>query len=143
MKPTFRAHSLRIIGAAAYDALVMLGLLMITGAVTLPLNQLLTGDASDGSHLLTRLILLSVLFGYYLYFWTRSGQTVGMKAWRLRLISQDDHPLTLKRLLIREITAIPAYLLVVGVFWQYWDSDELNWHDRASGTRLVYLGKKK
>ncbi|WP_040557465.1 RDD family protein [Reinekea blandensis] len=143
MNPTYRAHTLRAVGAVIYDGLIMLGLLMIAGALALPVNRLLTGDASDGSHPLFQIYLLLVLSGYYLYFWKRSGQTVGMKAWRLKLVAQSDEPMTIRQLLIRQVTAIPAYLLIVGVFWQYWDKDELNWQDRASGTRLIYLGKKK
>lgn len=138
-----RAHSHRIIGSVIYDGLIMLGLLMIAGALALPINNLLTGDPSNGSHPIFQLYLLIVFFGYYLYFWSRSGQTVGMKAWRIKLIPINGDRLTWHQMALRMLAAVPAYsLLCLGAVWQYWDRDQLNWQDRASGTKLVYLGKK-
>lgn len=120
-----------------------MGLLMVAGALALPLNHLITGDAADGSHPVFQIYLIAVFFGYFIYFWKRSGQTVGMKAWRLKLVSLDSTPLTWQQLSVRLLVAVPAYLLLgLGVLWQYWDRDHLNWHDRASRTKLVYLGKK-
>lgn len=139
-----RAHSHRLIGSVIYDGLVIMGILMIAGAMALPVNQWITGDTSDGSYLLYQVYLLVVVLSYFLYFWKKSGQTVGMKAWRIKLISREDSPLTVKQLLLRLVVAIPAYLLLfLGVLWQYWDKDQLNWQDRASKTKIVYLPKKK
>jgi uncharacterized RDD family membrane protein YckC len=139
-----RAHSHRIIGSAFYDLMIVGAILMIAGAMALPINQLITGDASDGSYVLFQLYLVAVTFAYYLYFWKRWGQTVGMKAWRIKIISLTDQNLTWFQLFKRAIAAIPAYLLaLVGVLWQYWDKDQLNWSDRASQTKLVYLPKQK
>ena len=139
-----RAHSHRIIGSAIYDGLVLMGVVMIAGAFFLPLNQFITGDPSDGSHPIFQLYLVLVVVGYFFYFWKKSGQTVGMRAWRIKLVNVNDQSITLKQLTVRLIVAIPSYLLLLaGVLWQYVDSNQLNWQDRASGTKLVHLPKKK
>ena len=38
---------------------------------------------------------LAVIAAYYVLNWTRSGQTLGMRAWRLRAVSDTGKPLEL------------------------------------------------
>lgn len=139
-----RPHIHRLIGSALYDLLIILGLLMIAGFLAVGAYYLMTGEESiPENNLFFQLYLLAVISGYFLYFWKKSGQTVGMKAWRIKLISQYDRQLGFKSLLLRQVTAIPAYgLLFLGVLWQYWDKAGLNWQDRASGTKMIYIPKK-
>ena len=137
------AHIHRIIGSAIYDLLVVMGLLMIAGFIAVGAYHLITGEeAIPANSLVFQLYLLAVISGYFLYFWKRSGQTVGMKAWRIRLVNRKKEAISVKQLLIRQLVAIPAYcLLLLGVIWQYWDKSGLNWHDHASGTKLIYIPK--
>ena len=144
MQKVQRAHALRIIGSALYDGLILLGLLMVAGFLAVVLHKLITNEDAIGQALWFQLYLLVVIAAYFIYFWQRSGQTVGMKAWRIKLINLADQPLTVGRLTVRWITAVPAYCcFLLGVLWQYWDKDQLTWHDRLSHTKLVYLPKAK
>lgn len=140
-----RAHSHRIIGSAVYDALVLMGLLMIAGFIAVGLHYWITDEETiQPNSLPFQLYLLTLVIGYFLYFWRKSGQTVGMKAWRIKLISLEDAPITLKQALLRLLVAMPSFAcFLVGVLWQYIDKDQLNWQDRASQTKLVYLPKTK
>lgn len=137
------AHAHRLIGSAIYDILVVMGLLMIAGFIAVGAYFLTTGEESiPANSLFFQLYLLLVICGYFIYFWKRAGQTVGMKAWRIRLVNQKNEAISMKQLIIRLLVAIPAYcLLFLGVFWQYWDKSGLNWHDHASGTKLIYIPK--
>jgi uncharacterized RDD family membrane protein YckC len=141
--PTAHAH--RIIGSAFYDLLIILGLLMIAGFIAVGIYHFITGkEAIPANNLLFQLYLLSVISGYFLYFWKHSGQTVGMKAWRIKLVNLKNESISVKQLVIRQLVAIPAYcLLFIGVLWQYWDKSRLSWHDHASSTKLIYIPKKK
>lgn len=145
MKSAYRrAHSHRIVGSAVYDGLILLGLIMVAAALALPVNYVITGDAANGSHPLFRLYLVTVVALYFGYFWKKSGQTVGMKAWGIKLVNLREAPLTWRQLAMRLLVAIPAYLLAgIGIVWQYIDHHGLNWQDRASETRLVRLPNKK
>lgn len=119
-----------------------MGVIMIAGAFFLPLNQLITGDPSDGSHPIYQFYLVFVVLFYFFYFWKKSGQTVGMRAWRIKLITQNDQPLTIKQMAVRLLVAVPSFLLLfAGILWQYIDSSQRTWQDRASGTKLVHLPK--
>jgi uncharacterized RDD family membrane protein YckC len=46
-----------------------------------------------------------VTVGFYAYFWTKGGQTIGMKAWRLRVQNSDGSNISLTQALIRMATS--------------------------------------
>lgn len=81
------------------------------------------------------LVAISVLF--YGWFWTHRGQTLGMRAWKIRVVRSDGAPLTwrdaLQRYLAAWLSALPAGL---GYLWGLFDADQLCWHDRLSKTCL-------
>jgi uncharacterized RDD family membrane protein YckC len=138
-----KTPSHRIIGSALYDWLIILGLLMIAGFLAVQLNLLLTGaEAIEPHNRLFQVYLLTVIVGYFFYFWHRSGQTVGMKAWRIRLVALDGGALSVRQMSLRMLGALPAFgLCLLGVLWHYWDKSGLNWHDHISQTKLVYRPK--
>ncbi len=64
---------------------------------------------------------------------------------------QTDHPIA-PTVLVAAIAAASGRFIVaiiswlpagLGFWWQLWDRDKLTWHDRVSGTRLVYYPKPK
>lgn len=113
------ATLLRRIGALIYDALVVTSLLIIAGFIGMVVAKLLlvSGMASvpageDTVWLLTRhplsliytLWLAFVVCGFYTWFWTRAGQTIGMRAWRLRIQNEDGSHIRVTQALIRLAT---------------------------------------
>jgi uncharacterized RDD family membrane protein YckC len=73
---------------------------------------------------------------FFIYFWEKSGQTLGMKAWRLRLQNQDGTRITkltgLKRLL--------PTLLGLGNLTVIFDrKNKLSLQDRLTKTEVVVL----
>jgi uncharacterized RDD family membrane protein YckC len=92
---------------------------------------------------LFRLYLLGVLFAYFSAFWLRSGQTLAMKTWRIRLVNQNGSPLTLKQAALRFILAFLGLLLGgLGFWWALFDRDRQFLHDRIVGTRLIRVQQK-
>jgi uncharacterized RDD family membrane protein YckC len=81
---------------------------------------------------------------FFCVFWTRSGQTLGMLAWRLRVERSDGATLTWRDALLRLAGAcVSLAALGLGYFWIWIDRDRLTWHDRWSGTRVVVVPKRK
>lgn len=72
----------RRFAASIYDGLLLLGLWMVTLLLSLPLNRLL---AQPPGGPLSRALLFIVGLGFFAWFWTRGGQTLGMRAWRLQV----------------------------------------------------------
>lgn len=129
----------RRLGALLYDVLLIVALWMITAlVVNLAFND---GNAATGPGL--QLLLLAEVICFYLYFWHNSGQTIGMRAWRLKLVDSDGQPPTL-RALVKRMSIAPLSLLCAGLgyVWYLVGSRQQTWHDRFSDTYVVLLPKK-
>ena len=84
--------------------------------------------------------LLAIIVAYYLVNWTRSGQTLGMRAWRLRAVNADGKPLNFNSAATRLAWAALAWMPAgLGVLWVWLDGDHLAVQDRLSNTRIVHL----
>jgi uncharacterized RDD family membrane protein YckC len=95
-------------------------------------------DATAGStrHLLQLFIGL-IFAGYFLWCWLRGGQTLAMKAWRIRLVE-----VTPVKALIRFVLALLLVPTLISIAWSLFDRDRQFLHDRLAGTRLTnaYMG---
>ncbi|MFP4560834.1 MAG: RDD family protein [Thiohalorhabdus sp.] len=143
--PESRVSLLRRLGAALYDALICLSLILGAGILFTLLmggtTENLRGPGPAGRALLFTLWVLLPL-GYFLISWTRGGQTIGMRAWRIRLVTEAGEPVPPDRALLRFLIALPAWLAVgLGVLWSLVDPQRRTWHGRLSGTRLQRLPK--
>lgn len=90
-------------------------------------------DASAGGmrHLLQ--LFIGLFFAaYFLWSWLRGGQTLAMKAWRIRLIG-----VTPGRALVRLILAAILVPTGISVLWALFDRDRQFLHDRLAGSRLT------
>ena len=89
-------------------------------------------DATSGwlRHAL-QLFIAAVFAAYFLWCWLRGGQTLAMKAWRIRLVgrhaAQGAPALRLAR----------CFCSRVSIVWALIDRDRQFLHDRLAGTRLV------
>jgi len=130
----------RRLAALVYD-LMLLGavLFMLTLAVFL----LRGGRAVPPGTLWFQLCLAAAIVSFFTWFWVHGGQTLGMRAWRLRLVRADGGAVDWRSALVRfaagVLAALPAGL---GLWWAAFDRERRAWHDRLSGTRLVYEPRK-
>jgi uncharacterized RDD family membrane protein YckC len=77
----------RRLAALFYDLLLVIALAFAATFALLPLThgEAILASTQGALGLLYRALLLLVAFGYFGGSWTRSGQTLGMKAWRIEL----------------------------------------------------------
>jgi uncharacterized RDD family membrane protein YckC len=98
-------------------------------------------DASGGAAALAVIGYILVLvwtFGYLIYFWTTSGQTIGKKVMGLKVIAVDGGELTIGKAIVRVIGyAISAIVIYLGFLWVIWDPNKQGWHDKIAGTYVV------
>lgn len=120
--------------AGVYDWLLVIAIMMV---ISVPLVALRNDAVAPGDNLY-RVVLFVVAAAFFAGFWSRGGQTLGMRAWRLRLINTDGSDVTLRTALLRYayawVSLLPAGL---GFWWALIARDTRTWHDRWSGTRLV------
>jgi uncharacterized RDD family membrane protein YckC len=77
-----------------------------------------------------QVFILAVLAGYFLWCWLRGGQTLAMRAWKIRLVDVTPGK-AIARFLIAAAT------LPLSVVWALFDRDRQFLHDRLAGTRLI------
>ncbi|MBL8250775.1 MAG: RDD family protein [Candidatus Competibacter sp.] len=154
----------RRLAAIVYDSLLLAGVLFAATALALGLTVAVLGGESvrlhhplQGSPWLSTYLLL-VCFFFFGGFWVYGGQTLGMRAWRLRVQRRDGRGIGWWQALLRFLSAgiwpvpIAAYLdraLGVGVglslvagFGGLALALALRLPDRLSETELVVLPKK-
>lgn len=133
---------LRRLAAILYDALLVTALLFLA---TIPFVAARGGEPVEiGDNLLYRAVLAFVVYAFFVGFWSRSGRTLGMQSWGLQLQTADDKVPGFGEASIRFFAALLSWAPAgLGFLWQLWDKDKLAWHDRISGTRLVYYPKPK
>jgi uncharacterized RDD family membrane protein YckC len=126
---------LRRLSALAYDCVLLVGLLFAATLAILPLRG---GEAFRPHDPAYFAYLLAVGFLFFGWFWTHGGQTLGMRAWRIRLVAADGTPVSWSQAALRYVCALASLaLLGLGYFWVWIDPHRRGWHDLAAGTRLV------
>lgn len=124
--------------AMLYDLMVLIALWMVTAAIALAVTR----GALDAAHPVYRLVLLAVAAGYLVISWRYSGQTIGMRAWRLRLTGRDGGLPTWSSASLRFAVSIVSLLAGgLGFVWCLIDARKRAWHDIAAGTELVRIAK--
>jgi uncharacterized RDD family membrane protein YckC len=125
----------RRLASAVYEVLLVLALIFIA---TFPFLALV-GDATHGwrRHALQAWVL-AVCGAYFVWFWTRGGQTLPMKTWRIRVVRADGQALGAARALHRYLLAVLGLAaLGLGFAYALVDRDRQFLHDRLAGTALV------
>ncbi len=137
MNPTEYCGLGRRLLAILYDSIVVLALLFIA---TVPV-VLLTGGALEQSLLYRtalRVYELLVAFAFFGGFWLHGGQTIGMRAWRIRVVREDGTAIRWHDAAVRYLVAIASWAVFgFGFLWSLVDAERRTWHDIASKTRLV------
>jgi len=133
---TQRAAGLwRRTAAACYDLLLLAGILMVTGLIVIIVRG---GAAVPGGNPFFRLFLFAQVAVFFIAFWSRGGQTPGMRAWDLRVVTESDAPLAPARAALRFAAALLSLAtLGLGLLWMLLDPQGRAWHDRLSSTRIV------
>jgi uncharacterized RDD family membrane protein YckC len=136
----------RRLAAMLYDSLLLAALWFVATALLLAVTAGRLSDPSRPPWMLyiLQLSLLLVTFLFFAGFWTQGGQTLGMRAWRLKLVSTSGGPISWKQAAGRFAAAIPSVgFLGFGILWMLFDRERCTVHDRLSGTRLVLLAKNR
>jgi uncharacterized RDD family membrane protein YckC len=121
------------------------GLLLAALVILFFVPFLLVPDAWESTlsgKLFKRLYLVSISYVFFVSFWYKGGQTLGMKSWHLRLVDSDGHAVSFKAANIRYASAILSWTLFgLGYLWILVDKNNLALHDKLSKTRIVVLKK--
>ena len=135
----------RRLTAMLYDALLVVALVAVVNALALGVVVRVTAGQQQvlNAHLVQMLTALSIV-GFFSFFWLNGGQTLGMQAWRIKLVDFQGEPPSAGKVLLRCLGAfLSAACLGFGYLWCLVDHNNRYWHDYLSSTELLLLPKRE
>jgi len=119
-----------------YDLLLLIAVLFLATLILLPFQESHLFQPNSWQY---SVYLLLVSFLFYGWFWTKSGQTLGLLAWKLRVADNNGQNISWQQALIRFATAILSWgIFGLGILWVLFNKDRLTWYDIASKSRLYW-----
>ncbi|MGV6851065.1 MAG: RDD family protein [bacterium] len=131
----------RQFGALIYDLFILIAVLAFA---TLPVTMLSSDDYVHSGTIWFQAYLTCIMFFFYGWFWTHGGQTIGMRAWRIRLVSDNTLQDPNWAQALRRFVIAPFAWLIFGIgsLWQFLPINR-SWQDMASDTHIIYDPDKK
>lgn len=125
----------RRLAAFSYDLLLLAALIL---CFTLLVVALRLGEPVPPGSVWFPLCLVTLIATFFCAFWVHGGQTLGMRAWRIRVVREDGGKLTWRRAAARFAAALVGALPAgLGFWWSLGDDAGRAWHDRWTRTRVV------
>ncbi len=136
MKP--RISPFKSLYALLYDLFPLFGIYIITTVTVILVRK---GQDIKPGALWFQLLLLAETMLYFIHSWKKGGQTLGMRAWKIRLPQpgQLSWPQALARF---GVGALSTALLGLGLWWQYIDKQGRSWMHMAGGQALTDDGRR-
>ncbi len=142
------AGLIRRLAALVYDSFLLFAIMLAYAGLVLAIRVGMTGPEAaqtpysglPGVLFLAGLWFCLALF--YCWCWRRSGQTLGMKTWRLQLQQSSGARPTWRQCWLRSLLA-PLSLLAGGIgYWWCLTGSGDALHDLWTSTRVVELPRK-
>jgi len=143
---------LRRFAAMVYDSLLIMSISILYGAIVTGINVAINGAPATGERITWGIFGVVVFIGWLLtigiffcYFWHKTGQTLGMKTWRMKMVNSDDlncpgYPQCIIRCLCAPLSIA---FLGIGYWLMYANPERQTLHDKLSNTRVLLLDKEK
>lgn len=140
----------RRLAALLYDSFILLALSFLYGAFITLVGALAGQHTADYQpmfrHWTFTLGWILTLAIFYIWFWQKSGQTIGMRTWRLKLVDDLEHQRIphWRHCALRALVA-PLVILPAGIgYWYGWiDKKGRCLQDKMSRTDVVLIEQEK
>ena len=135
--------------AIFYDSFLLLAILFMVSAIATIVNNGKAIEPGDAIYPIFVILIFSLSYLYFAWFWIHGGQSLGMKTWRIQLLSCDpeknsNRPIDWKIAAIRFFSAIVSWSVFgLGFLWALFDKKNRCWHDLISKTVLLDLRNRK
>lgn len=122
--------------AMVYDTVISIVFLFAVSALSLALKpDHRPVEPGTLAALMVFIALWASIGAYAVVSWRRGGQTIGMKPWRLQVVTADGGQPTWRALMIRY--SVASLSLGTALLWCLLDGQRRGLHDLAAGTLLV------
>lgn len=140
----------RRLAALLYDSFILLAISFLYGAAATFVGSIAGWHRADYQpmfqHWVFTLGWVLVLAVFYIWFWHKSGQTIGMRTWRLKLVDGRDPTITPNwRLCTLRAVVAPPLIISGGIGYWYGllDKQKRCLHDRCSHTHVIEVAKER
>ncbi len=135
-----KAPLYRQLFAMFYDSLLIISMLFIVTAILIAFHggEAITTQDSPAFPV----FLLMLIFIFYSWFWTKSGQTLGMKVWKIKVIQDNGYLLGWQHSFLRLFFALLS-LTAFGLGYLWNIVFGYTWHDKLSQTSVIDLREPK
>ncbi|GHB79228.1 RDD family protein [Psychrosphaera saromensis] len=146
-----RAGFVKRLAVIVYDLLAVIALAMLLSLINLgglfALESFglftLTGYQDHSAYLNQqwwyKVETIAVIWGFYAWFWHDGGQTLGMRAWRVKIQSTNDEPVSFIRAAKRALFALFGLGNILVLLMP---KTKLSLQDRLTNTEMVVLTKE-
>ena len=138
----FASHGPRLV--AYIVDVIIISLLVVAVAIVLALlAAVFASSDSAGLAVITALVLVAAVIviplAYFPCYWARSGQTPGMRMFRLRVVrDRDGGPISGGQAILRLIGYwVSGAVFYLGYIWIFIDGRRRGWHDLIAGTVVI------
>ncbi len=141
MQPALEFASLRVrLLSLVYEGILLSAVLFLSSYLFLSVAR----DAQSGlPRAIFQIYLVAVCGAYFIFCWTRTGQTLPMKTWRMRIVTEEGDGPGVGRATRRYLLAIPGILSGISLLWVPFDRDRQFLHDRLAGTCIVRVNGER
>jgi len=130
--PNHPAGLFRRLGALTYDSLLLVAIWFLATALVM----LVTRGHFNPASLPFQLYILLVSFWFFGWFWTHGGQTLGMRAWKIRVLQPSGAAINWGQAAQRFFVAL--ILGGLGMIWCLFRKDKQALYDKLAKT---YVGQ--
>ncbi|MFA7321304.1 MAG: RDD family protein [Dokdonella sp.] len=129
----------RRLAALFYDLLVLVAIWMFAAALILLAFHGEVDVARQPAlyHFVLQATLLILSALYFVVSWSKGGQTIGMRAWKVRILDNNGQPPGARQSSLRFVLALISLIGAFGFIWCLFDADRRAWHDVMAKTRMV------
>jgi uncharacterized RDD family membrane protein YckC len=125
--------------AFIYDVFPILGIFLLTSLFVALVRK---GDIVEPHTFWFSFLIFFELAGYYIYSWKVGGQTLGMRAWKMKIIPNQVNQATLTwtQAFLRFMVGMVSFLLLgSGLFWKFFTKNNHSWMDNISHSQVKNL----
>ena len=149
-----RISLLKRLSACLYELLILLAIWMLTAFIFLqvfgdvgivkktPSLNVVANIGFAYKRYALQLSLWLASGAYFVWCWCKSGQTPATQAWKMRLVNESNHLLSLRHAMIRYVLASLSFLVGgIGFLWALVDKNQYFLHDRLLKTHFIVVNK--
>ena len=153
----------RRLAAIVYDSLLMFAVLIVVGATTLPFTN---GLGISRDNIIFKFYTFGAIYVFLGWFWTHGGQTLGMRAWKIKLLQRNGDPVSWHLAFYYYVVSLPMWgfliftiavnagmihapallahtphwlLYTIALVWFVVDHMPDNWREKVTGLRMVLV----